>query len=126
VDISSRFIGDGYCILSLTVGINRKVVEDWVPGRVVRLSVDRRANLPCGERAMRIGLTTVTTDDVRTAGKVIGKEREEEYDDEGMKEAKERRDLGGYIRGANNAMLARSHACPFPGWSRKAAVGADS
>jgi hypothetical protein len=76
VDISSRFIGDEYCIVSLTGGINRKVVEDWVPGRVVRLSVDRRANLPCGEHATRIGLTRVTTDDVRAVGKVIEKERE--------------------------------------------------
>jgi hypothetical protein len=75
VDISSRFIGDGFCILSLTEGINRKVVEDWVPGRAVRLSVDRRANLPCRERAMRIGLTRVSTED-KTAGKVIEKERE--------------------------------------------------
>jgi hypothetical protein len=76
VDISSKFIGDGFCIVSLTEGNNRGVVEDWVPERVVRLSVDRRANLPCGERAMRIGLTRVTTDD-RTAVKVIEKEREE-------------------------------------------------
>ena len=43
-----------------------------------------------------------------------------------MKETKERRDLEGYIPGANNAMLARSHACPFPGWSHEAAVGEDS
>jgi hypothetical protein len=68
VDISSRFIGDEFCIVSLTEGINHKVVEDWVPGRVVRLSVDRRANLPCRECAMRIGLTRVSTDD-KTAGR---------------------------------------------------------
>ena len=124
MDISSRFIGDGYCIVSLTGGINRKVVEDWVPGRVVRLSVNRRANLPCRKRVMRIGLTTVTTDDVRTAGKVIGKEREEEYDDEERKETKERKDLGGYS--ANNAMLAQEPCLPSPGWSHEAAVGEDS
>jgi hypothetical protein len=77
VDISSKFIGDGFCIVSLTEGNKCGMVEDWVPGRIVRLSADRRANLPCGERAMRIGLTRVTPDDVRTAGKVIGKERAE-------------------------------------------------
>jgi hypothetical protein len=77
VDISSKFIGDGFCIVSLTEGNNRGIVEDWVPARIVRLSVDRRANLPCGERAMRIGLTRVTTDNVRTARKVIEKKREE-------------------------------------------------
>lgn len=63
--------------MSLTEGNNRGIVEDWVPARIVRLSVDRRANLPCGERAMRISLMRVTTDDVRTAGKVIEKKREE-------------------------------------------------
>jgi hypothetical protein len=42
VDISSKFIGDGFCIVSLTEGNSRGMVEDWVPARIVRLSVDRR------------------------------------------------------------------------------------
>ena len=73
--ISSKFIMDGFCIVFLTEGKNRGVVEDWVLGRIVRLCVDRRANLPCGDRSMRVGLTRVSTDD-KTAGKVIEKERE--------------------------------------------------
>jgi hypothetical protein len=64
--------------------VEDKMVEDWVVDSVVRLSVDGPANLPCSERAMRTGLTRVTTDDVRTTRKVI----EEEDDDEEKKRQK--------------------------------------
>ena len=83
-----------------------KMVEDWVADSVVRLSVDRRTNLACPERAMRTGLTRVTTDDVRTIRKVIGREREEVEEK-----------MGGDSEEISSAQTTqgwpRSRACPF-------------
>jgi hypothetical protein len=74
--------------------VEDKMVEDWVADSVVRLSVDGPANLLCSERAMRTGLTRVTTDDVKTTRKVIGREREEEDDDEEKKRQKRGEEVG--------------------------------